>query len=156
MVDGLWLSILRNFEKENNSYYVSCPSKKGTVYANIDLKKELNKFGDYKKIGQSVKRGSKLKLENIEYKSEDEFKIKIHFRYVPLKENDYDKNITTISNILKNGGVVAIPTETVYGLAARADSDIAIKKIFAKLLWGKAFNNITKKKTLKHWTRFQL
>ncbi len=44
---------------------------------------------------------------------------------------DNDKNITTISNILKNGGVVAIPTETVYGLAARADSDIAIKKIFA-------------------------
>ncbi len=32
--------------------------------------------------------------------------------------------------LLKNGEVVAIPTETVYGLAARIDSDSAIEKIF--------------------------
>ncbi|MDP2152296.1 MAG: L-threonylcarbamoyladenylate synthase [Methylotenera sp.] len=32
---------------------------------------------------------------------------------------------------LKNGGVVAIPTETVYGLAADATNDNALKKIFA-------------------------
>jgi L-threonylcarbamoyladenylate synthase len=32
---------------------------------------------------------------------------------------------------LKNGGVVAIPTETVYGLAADATNDSALKKIFA-------------------------
>lgn len=31
---------------------------------------------------------------------------------------------------LKNGGVVAIPTETVYGLAADATNDSALKKIF--------------------------
>ena len=33
--------------------------------------------------------------------------------------------------ILENGGIVAIPTETVYGLAANAFDDNAIKKIFA-------------------------
>lgn len=32
---------------------------------------------------------------------------------------------------LKNGGVVAIPTETVYGLAADANNDDALKQIFA-------------------------
>lgn len=32
--------------------------------------------------------------------------------------------------ILRNGGLVAIPTETVYGLAARADSDAAVAAIF--------------------------
>lgn len=32
---------------------------------------------------------------------------------------------------LKNGGVVAIPTETVYGLAADATNDEALKKIFS-------------------------
>ena len=31
---------------------------------------------------------------------------------------------------LKKGGVVAIPTETVYGLAADATNDAALKKIF--------------------------
>ncbi len=34
------------------------------------------------------------------------------------------------SNILKNGGVVGIPTETVYGLAANAYNSDAIAKIF--------------------------
>lgn len=33
-------------------------------------------------------------------------------------------------DILKNGGLVAIPTETVYGLAARADEPEAVQKIF--------------------------
>ena len=32
---------------------------------------------------------------------------------------------------LKKGEVVAIPTETVYGLAADATNDAALKKIFA-------------------------
>lgn len=34
------------------------------------------------------------------------------------------------AKILKAGGVVAIPTETVYGLAANAFNDAAVKKIF--------------------------
>lgn len=39
--------------------------------------------------------------------------------------------IKIAADILKNGGIVAIPTETVYGLAASALSDTAIAKVFA-------------------------
>ena len=41
-----------------------------------------------------------------------------------------DKSIERAAEILKNGGVVAIPTETVYGLAASAYCEQAIKKVF--------------------------
>ena len=44
--------------------------------------------------------------------------------------NINDKDISTAAQILKNGGVVAIPTETVYGLAANALDTNAVKKIF--------------------------
>jgi L-threonylcarbamoyladenylate synthase len=35
------------------------------------------------------------------------------------------------AQILESGGIVAVPTETVYGLAARADSAAAVAKIYA-------------------------
>ena len=38
--------------------------------------------------------------------------------------------IETVGEILKNGGLAAIPTETVYGLAANALDDGAVKRIF--------------------------
>ncbi len=41
-----------------------------------------------------------------------------------------EKGIAKSCEILKNGGVVAIPTETVYGLAANAYDENAISKIF--------------------------
>ena len=44
--------------------------------------------------------------------------------------NDYGTAIGKASKILKSGGVVAVPTETVYGLAASAYDDNAIKAIF--------------------------
>ena len=44
--------------------------------------------------------------------------------------NTDDDNIKIAADILKNGGVVAIPTETVYGLAANALNEEAVKKIF--------------------------
>ena len=44
--------------------------------------------------------------------------------------NDYSAAIGEASQILKSGGVVAVPTETVYGLAASAYDDNAIKAIF--------------------------
>lgn len=46
-----------------------------------------------------------------------------------LKEQDTN-SIRTAAEILKNGGLVAIPTETVYGLAANALDGEAVKKIF--------------------------
>jgi len=39
--------------------------------------------------------------------------------------------IARAAEILRGGGLVAVPTETVYGLAARADSDEAVAKIYA-------------------------
>ena len=39
--------------------------------------------------------------------------------------------IARAAQILESGGIVAVPTETVYGLAARADSDDAVAKIYA-------------------------
>lgn len=39
--------------------------------------------------------------------------------------------IARAAAILRDGGLVAVPTETVYGLAARADSDKAVAKIYA-------------------------
>ncbi len=47
-----------------------------------------------------------------------------------LRLKDNAKGINKAAEILKNGGVVAIPTETVYGLAASAYDERAIKKIF--------------------------
>lgn len=44
--------------------------------------------------------------------------------------NDYEFSVKSASEILKSGGIVAVPTETVYGLAASAFSDDAIKKVF--------------------------
>ena len=44
--------------------------------------------------------------------------------------DNYDFAINSAAEILKKQGIVAIPTETVYGLAASAYSDDAIKKIF--------------------------
>ncbi len=41
-----------------------------------------------------------------------------------------DKNLEEAGAILKNGGLVAIPTETVYGLAANALDSEAVKKIY--------------------------
>ena len=48
-----------------------------------------------------------------------------------LRLKDDKNGITAAAEILKNGGIVAIPTETVYGLAASAYSDEAILNVFA-------------------------
>ena len=53
-----------------------------------------------------------------------------------LKLNSKNKNdLVTAADILKNGGLVAIPTETVYGLAANALDAEAVKKIFVAKIW---------------------
>lgn len=38
--------------------------------------------------------------------------------------------IARAAELLRGGGLVAVPTETVYGLAARADSDAAVARIY--------------------------
>ena len=39
--------------------------------------------------------------------------------------------IARAAQVLRDGGLVAVPTETVYGLAARADSEEAVARIYA-------------------------
>ena len=48
-----------------------------------------------------------------------------------LRLKDDDKGIKIAAEIIRRGGVVAIPTETVYGLAASAYDEKAVNKIFA-------------------------
>jgi L-threonylcarbamoyladenylate synthase len=43
---------------------------------------------------------------------------------------DVSKDLKKAKNILEEGGVIGLPTETVYGLAARIDIPSAIEKIF--------------------------
>ena len=46
-------------------------------------------------------------------------------------KNDINKNeLDKVINVIKNDGLVIIPTETVYGIAANALSDEACTKIF--------------------------
>jgi L-threonylcarbamoyladenylate synthase len=48
-----------------------------------------------------------------------------------LKKLTRKLTVTEAAEILSSGGIVAIPTETVYGLAANALNEEAVKKIFA-------------------------
>jgi L-threonylcarbamoyladenylate synthase len=41
-----------------------------------------------------------------------------------------EQGLARAADILRGGGLVALPTETVYGLAARADSDAAVAAIY--------------------------
>lgn len=45
-------------------------------------------------------------------------------------KTDYDSAVSGAARILKSGGIVAIPTETVYGLAASAFDENAVKNVF--------------------------
>jgi L-threonylcarbamoyladenylate synthase len=45
-------------------------------------------------------------------------------------KKEIDKKIKKAAEIIKSGGVVAFPTETVYGLGANAYDEQAVKKIF--------------------------
>ena len=48
-----------------------------------------------------------------------------------VKLSDNEDGIKSAADILKSGGIVAVPTETVYGLAGSAYDENAIKKIFS-------------------------
>ena len=41
------------------------------------------------------------------------------------------KNVAVAAEVIKNGGIVAFPTETVYGLAANAYDEAAVKAVYA-------------------------
>ena len=51
-------------------------------------------------------------------------------KYLDLKENkDYTK-LKEPAEIIKNGGIVVFPTETVYGIGANALNEQAVKKLY--------------------------
>lgn len=49
----------------------------------------------------------------------------------PLILADAPDGIAAAAQVLRSGGLVAVPTETVYGLAARADRDESVAAIYA-------------------------
>lgn len=51
-------------------------------------------------------------------------------KYVTEMVSADSEGIAKAADILARGGLVAVPTETVYGLAARADSEDAVAKIY--------------------------
>jgi len=50
---------------------------------------------------------------------------------MPIVSGSNGPAIAQAARLLADGGLVAVPTETVYGLAARADDDAAVAQIFA-------------------------
>ena len=50
-------------------------------------------------------------------------------KYVDNLENN--PQVVDAANFLRENEVVALPTETVYGLGGNAKSDVAVAKIFA-------------------------
>lgn len=55
---------------------------------------------------------------------------KLNKKYIDLQEiNNYD-DLNEAAQIIKDGGLVLFPTETVYGIGANAFDDEAVKKIF--------------------------
>ena len=47
-----------------------------------------------------------------------------------MSTDDNPLGLKEVAEILNNGGIVGIPTETVYGLAANAYDESAVAKIF--------------------------
>lgn len=47
-----------------------------------------------------------------------------------MKTKVFDSDITAAAEIIKSGGLVAVPTETVYGLAANGLDETAVSKIY--------------------------
>lgn len=52
-------------------------------------------------------------------------------KYFNLKTENFNNAILYAADVIKNGGLAAFPTETVYGLGADALNEEAVKKIFA-------------------------
>lgn len=63
----------------------------------------------------------------IRYESEDKQELTLK----PKTEPKTFRQIDEAAQILRDGGLVALPSETVYGLGARADNEAAVARIFA-------------------------
>ena len=59
----------------------------------------------------------------------EDLKLKTEIAVIDEKNIDMSK-VKKAAAIIRRGGVVAFPTETVYGLGANAFDEEAVKKIF--------------------------
>lgn len=50
--------------------------------------------------------------------------------YIYLNKENEQNIIEKIVKVIKNGGVIIIPTDTVYGIAADAQNEEAVRKIY--------------------------
>ena len=69
--------------------------------------------------------------EEIRLPGSEALKMETRIIRISDKENVKDEELAEAAGILKNGGLVAFPTETVYGLGANALDEKAAKKIYA-------------------------
>lgn len=62
-------------------------------------------------------------------------------KIISLAELNQSVAVTLVEGVLRDGGIAAVPTDTVYGLIADATNDAAIRRMFAikKRLQEKAF-----------------
>jgi len=58
------------------------------------------------------------------------YTLKNSNKIIKLTDNNFEEALNKAASILKNNGIVVIPTETVYGIAASIKSSTAVKKIF--------------------------
>lgn len=73
-----------------------------------------------------------------------------------LLSADCDGDIEFAAGLLRAGNLVAIPTETVYGLAANALNEVAVGKIFTakdRPYWDPLIVHVSDEAMLKHTTR---
>lgn len=61
------------------------------------------------------------------------------YKYIDLKDTNDFSSLRDAASIIKSGGLVLFPTETVYGLGANGLDETAVKKIY--LAKGRNFNN---------------
>jgi L-threonylcarbamoyladenylate synthase len=52
-------------------------------------------------------------------------------KYFDIKDNNFNEALNYAAKTIRHGGIVAFPTETVYGLGADVQNEEAVKKIYA-------------------------
>lgn len=50
--------------------------------------------------------------------------------YISIKKGYTKEDIKHVANTIKSGGVVIVPTDTVYGIAAEATNEASVKRIY--------------------------
>ena len=60
-------------------------------------------------------------------------------KYIDIKKDYTKKDLSLIADIIKSGGIVIIPTDTVYGIAADAMNEDAVRRIYE--IKGRDFSN---------------